>query len=140
MNLEQISAFKPVRDGIFAWISKMKSLLGAFLGLKLADPDGSQLSVPQALGSAKGKEPVLVTSAPPLSSYALGRLRIDEPTVPERRELLDAIRHGHKERANPGRDGKPRWRYIHKASACCMQTLLLYLLYLVHGWTRLVRL
>ncbi len=94
--------------------------------------------MPKALGSAKGKEIVLAASPLLLSSHALGRLRIDEPSVPERRELLDAIRHGRKERANPGRDGKPRWRYIHKVSTRCMYAL--HSVSVVHEWTQLVRL
>ncbi len=31
-------------------------------------------------------------------------------------ELEEAVRYGRRERANPGRDGKPRHRYIHKGT------------------------
>ncbi|GFR40057.1 hypothetical protein Agub_g595 [Astrephomene gubernaculifera] len=55
----------------------------------------------------------LPTSSISLISHAHGRQRREERGI-ERRELQEAIKYGRKERANPGRDGKPRWRYTHK--------------------------
>jgi hypothetical protein len=36
------------------------------------------------------------------------------PRNPAAHDVQEAIKYGRRERANPGRDGKPRWRYIHR--------------------------
>jgi hypothetical protein len=41
----------------------------------------------------------------PLTSHVTGRAV----------HVQEAVKHGRKERANPGRDGSTRWRYTHKA-------------------------
>ena len=48
-----------------------------------------------------------------LLSHDHGRQRRRERGI-ERLELQAAIKHGRKERAHPGRDGAPRWRFTHK--------------------------
>jgi hypothetical protein len=48
-----------------------------------------------------------------LISHTHGRQRRAERGI-EKEDLKNAIKLGRKERANPGRDGKPRWRYSHK--------------------------
>jgi len=48
-----------------------------------------------------------------LVSHAHGRLRREERAI-NTLELQAAVKHGRKERANPGRDGSQRWRYTHK--------------------------
>lgn len=55
------------------------------------------------------------TSLVSLVSHAHGRQRREERGI-EKRQLQEAIKYGRKERANPGRDGKQRWRYTHKVS------------------------
>ena len=47
-----------------------------------------------------------------LISHTHGRVRRKERNI-QRIELQAAIKHGTKERANPGRDGSLRWRYTH---------------------------
>ena len=47
-----------------------------------------------------------------LISHAHGRERRAERNI-LRRELQAAIKHGVKEKGNPGRDGSPRWRYTY---------------------------
>ncbi len=56
----------------------------------------------------------LSTSALSLISHAHGRQRREERGI-DKRQLQEAVKYGRKERANPGRDGKTRWRYTHKA-------------------------
>ena len=45
-------------------------------------------------------------------SHTHGRQRRAERSI-QRRELQAAIKHGRRERANPGRDGSTRWRFTH---------------------------
>ncbi|KAG2501020.1 hypothetical protein HYH03_000840 [Edaphochlamys debaryana] len=61
----------------------------------------------------QAKQPELATSAITVVSHTHGRARREERGI-LRRELQEAIKYGRKERANPGRDGKPRWRYVHQ--------------------------
>ncbi|PNH12275.1 Eukaryotic elongation factor 2 kinase [Tetrabaena socialis] len=55
----------------------------------------------------------LPTSSITLISHTHGRERREERGI-DRRELQEAVKYGRRERANPGRDGKPRWRFTHK--------------------------
>lgn len=56
--------------------------------------------------------PLLRTEDVTLISHTHGRARRMERNI-MRRELQAAIKHGVKERANPGRDGSTRWRYTY---------------------------
>ncbi|PNH12301.1 Eukaryotic elongation factor 2 kinase [Tetrabaena socialis] len=55
----------------------------------------------------------LPTSSITVVSHTHGRERREERGI-DRRELQETVKHGRRERANPGRDGKPRWRFTHK--------------------------
>ena len=55
----------------------------------------------------------LNTSQVSLLSHTHGRERRQARGI-EKRELKEAVKHGRKERANPGRGGEPRWRFTHK--------------------------
>ncbi|GIL85914.1 hypothetical protein Vretimale_8980 [Volvox reticuliferus] len=55
----------------------------------------------------------LPTSSISILSHTHGRQRREERGI-DKRQLQEAVKYGHKERANPGRDGKTRWRYTHK--------------------------
>ena len=57
--------------------------------------------------------PSLRTEDVSLISHTHGRARRSERSV-MRRELQAAIKHGMKERANPGCNGAPRWRYTYE--------------------------
>ncbi|KAG2493615.1 hypothetical protein HYH03_008132 [Edaphochlamys debaryana] len=72
------------------------SLLGAFAGLRV-----------------QGGYPGLDTSAITVVSHAHGRSRRAERDI-SKRDLQTAIKYGTRERANPGRDGKPRWRFTYQ--------------------------
>ena len=48
-----------------------------------------------------------------LVSHTHGRERREERGI-NKRELQEAVKYGRRERANPGRSGDARWRYIHK--------------------------
>jgi len=62
---------------------------------------------------AEDEETSLATSQVELHSAPHGRKRREERGI-GKRELQAALKHGRRERANPGRDGKVRWRYTHK--------------------------
>ena len=55
----------------------------------------------------------LRTSDISLVSHTHGRERREERGI-AKRELQEAVRHGRREIANPGRRGEKRWRYTHK--------------------------
>ena len=55
----------------------------------------------------------LLTDNVSLVSHVHGRERRSERNI-ERQELQAAIKHGNRERTNPGRDGSTRWRYTYK--------------------------
>ncbi|GLC46882.1 hypothetical protein PLESTB_000663900 [Pleodorina starrii] len=65
------------------------------------------------LSLGRGAASELSTSAVSLVSHAHGRQRREERGI-DKRQLQEAVKYGRKERANPGRDGKTRWRYTHK--------------------------
>eukprot|EP00798_Chlamydomonas_sp_ICE-L_P022993 gene22993-30181_t len=72
------------------------------------------ISKPSFGGSALGGEgDLLATSRISIVSHTHGRERRAERGI-EKRELQEAVKYGHKERANPGREGSTRWRYTHK--------------------------
>jgi hypothetical protein len=52
----------------------------------------------------------LLTETVSLVSHTHGRERRSQRNI-ERQELQAAIKHGDRERSNPGRDGSTRWRY-----------------------------
>ena len=68
---------------------------------------------PTATAPASTSQQPLNTSAVTLISHTHGRERREQRGI-ERRELQEAVKHGRRERANPGRDGSVRWRYTHK--------------------------
>ena len=55
----------------------------------------------------------LRTSDVDLVSHTHGRERRDQRNI-SRRELQEAVKHGHRERANPSRHGEMRWRFTYK--------------------------
>ena len=55
---------------------------------------------------------LLTTDDVSIISHTHGRERRAERSI-QRRELQAAIKHGRRERANPGRDGSTRWRFTH---------------------------
>jgi hypothetical protein len=54
----------------------------------------------------------LLTETVSLVSHTHGRERRSQRNI-ERQELQAAIKHGNRERSNPGRDGSTRWRYTY---------------------------
>ena len=53
------------------------------------------------------------TSLVSVLSHTHGRERREARGI-DKRELQEAVKHGRKERANPGRNGEQRWRFTHK--------------------------
>ncbi|KAG2450987.1 hypothetical protein HYH02_004259 [Chlamydomonas schloesseri] len=60
-----------------------------------------------------GADTTVPTSAISFVSHAHGRQRRQERSI-EKRQLQQAIKYGVKSRANPGRDGRPRWKYTYQ--------------------------
>ena len=56
--------------------------------------------------------PLLATEDVPLVSHLHGRMRRAERGI-DRTELKRAVKYGKRSRANPGRNGQPRWKYVH---------------------------
>ena len=56
--------------------------------------------------------PLLATEDVPLVSHLHGRMRRAERGI-DRTELKRAVKYGKRSHANPGRNGQPRWKYVH---------------------------
>ena len=81
--------------------------------LTLGGASSAASSTCRPAAAAASPRDSLATSDISLISHTHGRERRQERNI-QRRELQEAIKHGRREQAHPGRNGARRWKYTHR--------------------------